>query len=389
MWWPDFLRACGLHQKAPMSSLLPPESFNADLGQQWIEFLNETLISFGPRREAFLVRRARCLDDVWTAMSSAARELGLSVSTMVPRPPQFLLEGPSGHSMEVPTHVESSEACAGFVPKTTGSPGGATPTEQLLSSLLSKDQNVEPLPPVSEARGGHSREDDVDDWDYELDVTDIPILNPNWDPSMENPEDPNFSIPFDDLMKMIVEPLPTTNQRAVQDTVVAFEPITIGTTPSLPAEATSDQGNPLSVSTSIALNEEKSEPPTPSHPLLDPYVPHEETGIPTKPLSQPFDPAVIIQDDLSPVLDPGDTNNNGGDSFVPMPLASDLPVTVKKVEVAIKPSEHLSDVENSEVTSPLTASKPDSSETYVVSGDHNLDRSPQALEVLEARLAVL
>ncbi|MQL69441.1 hypothetical protein Taro_001745 [Colocasia esculenta] len=157
-----------------MSSLLPPESFNADLGQQWIEFLSTTLISFGPRREAFLVKRARCLDDVWTALSSAARELGLSASTMVPCPPQFLLVGPSGHSMEIPAHVESPEARTGSVPEAIGSPGGvdgmafsphismhvdpastmhAAPTEPLLSSLLSTDQNVEAPPPVSEARG--------------------------------------------------------------------------------------------------------------------------------------------------------------------------------------------------------------------------------------------
>ncbi|MQL85180.1 hypothetical protein Taro_017691 [Colocasia esculenta] len=134
--------------------------------------MSETLISFGPRREAFLIRRARCLDDVWTAMSSTARELGLCVSTMVPRPPQFLLEGPSGHSMEVPTHVESFEACAGFVPETTGSSGGAELVEPLLSSLQSNDQDAVLLPSAPEDHRELSKDDDI-------------------------------GIPFDDLMEMM------------------------------------------------------------------------------------------------------------------------------------------------------------------------------------------
>ncbi|MQL68008.1 hypothetical protein Taro_000325 [Colocasia esculenta] len=71
-------------------------------------------------------------------------------------------------------------------------------------------------------------------------------------------------------------------------------------------------------------------------------MPHEETGIPTKPLFRPSELAVTCQDDLSPVPNPGETNNNGGGSFVPMSSASDLPVVVKKVDVTIKPSEHLS-----------------------------------------------
>ncbi|MQM00035.1 hypothetical protein Taro_032765 [Colocasia esculenta] len=294
----------------------------------------------------------------------------------------------------------------------------AASTEPLLSSLLSKDQNVEPMPLVSGAQGGHSREDDVDDWNYELDVTDIPILNPNWDPSMENPEDPNFSVPFDDLMTMMEEPLPTPDRGTLQDIAAVVEPTATEISPFPSIEGTSDQGNPLSVSTSTALNEEKSEPPAPSHPSLDLSVPHEETRIPVKPLSQPSDAVVIGQGDLLPMLDLGETNNNGDDSSVPVPPASDLPAAAKEVEVAIKPSEHVSDVENSEMTSPLDASEPDSSETCMISGYHSestqplsgetqqlsitfeaacdvdevssrLDRSPRALEVLEDRLAVL
>ncbi|MQL79014.1 hypothetical protein Taro_011458 [Colocasia esculenta] len=372
----------------------------------------------------------------FTQRSGAIRHLETRVG------PNISLTVPSS---EVPSSPHDGADGATFSPHISmhvdpASTVHAAPVEPLLSSLLSKDQNVEPMPSVSEARGGHSREDDVDDWDYELDVTDIPILNPNWDPSMENPEDPNFSklifsysgpsslLSFDHdvyLMRMMEEPLPTTDQGALQDITAAVEPTAAETTPFLSIEATSDQGNPLSVSTSIALHEEKSEPPAPSHPLLDPSVPYEEMGIPAKPLSQPSDSAVIGQDDLSSVPDPGETNNNGGDPFVPMSPALDLLVAIKKVKVAIKPSEHLSDVENSEVTSPLNASEPDSSDTCVISGDHSgnteplsgemqqlsiafeaacdaaelsshpslaasgLDRSPQALEVVEARLAAL
>ncbi|MQM03734.1 hypothetical protein Taro_036523, partial [Colocasia esculenta] len=103
-------------------------------------------------------------------------------------------------------------------------------------------------------------------------------------------------IPFDDLMTMMEEPLPTTDQGALQDITAAVEPTATETPPFLSIEATSDQGNPLSVSTSIALNEEKSEPPALSHPLLDASVPHEKMGIPAKPLSQLSDLVVIGQD---------------------------------------------------------------------------------------------
>ncbi|MQL69440.1 hypothetical protein Taro_001744, partial [Colocasia esculenta] len=85
---------------------------------------------------------------------------------------------------------------------------------------------------------------------------------------------------------------------------------------------------------------------------------------------------VIGQNDLSPVPDPDETNSNGDDPFVPMPPALDPPATVKEIEVAIKPSEHLSDVEDSEATSPLYASEPDSSETYVILGDFSETTEP-------------
>ncbi|MQL89936.1 hypothetical protein Taro_022523 [Colocasia esculenta] len=368
-----------------MSSLLSPESFNVDLGQQWIEFLSKTLISFEPRREAFLIKRARCLDDVWTAMSSAARELGLCVSTMVPRPPQSLLEGLSSHNMEVPAHVESPEACAGSVPETTGSPGGAEPVESLLSSLQSIDQDNALLPSVPETHEELSKDDDIDDWDYELDVTDIPILDPNWDLSMENPDDPCFSIPFDDLMEMMRDPLSAINKEVPQATTIVVKSIAADATPSLPVEG-------------------KNELPMPSPLLLDSSVPHEETGIPDRPLSQPSEPAMTSQGDPSPKPTLRVTTNDEGGSFAPLPPALDLPTASTEAEVLAKPSECLSgllyifimimtfpphgllDAENSGATSPLPASEPDSSETCVISG---LDRSSRALEVLGARLAAL
>ncbi|MQL96552.1 hypothetical protein Taro_029230 [Colocasia esculenta] len=517
-WWSDFVHACGLPPDAPADSLLPPDTFSDDSAKEWIVYLRSVLTSLGPRREAFLVQRARSLDDVWSAVSSGARELGLFPQTVIPRSLESVLPSntvsPSCRVAQPETRVRptvclsvpSSEVGRPFhliflymwsqlvqcmqvmiVIISCGFPSLAntslmhllvpsliptTSTEPLLSSLLSKDQNVEPMPLVSEAQGGHSREDDVDDWDYELDVTDIPILNLNWDPSMENPEDPNFSILFDDLMTMMEEPLPTPDQGVLQDITAVVEPTATEAPPFPSTEGTSDQGNPLSPSTPIALNVEKSETPAPSHPPLDFSAPHEETGIPVEPLPQPSDPginyafpfvkydfcdlqscfqfcfpglfgvstfplllliyffsscftAAIGQDELSPAPDPGKTNNNGDDSFVPLHPASDLPFVVEKVEVAIKSFEHLSDVENSDATSPLDASGPDSSETYVISGDHSesteplsgetqqlsitfeaacddaevssrpslaasgLDRSPQALEVLEGRLAAL
>ncbi|MQL98981.1 hypothetical protein Taro_031696 [Colocasia esculenta] len=172
--------------------------------------------------------------------------------------------------MEVPTHVESSEACAGPVSETTGSPGGV---ESLLSSLQSIDQDDALLPSVRETHEELPKDDDIDDWDYELAVTDIPILDPNWDPSMENPDDPCFSIPFDDLMEMMRDPLPAINEEVPQATTIVVESIAGDAAVSLPIEG-------------------KNELPTPFHLLLDSSVPHEETGIPDKPSSQPSEPGL-------------------------------------------------------------------------------------------------
>ncbi|MQL69389.1 hypothetical protein Taro_001672 [Colocasia esculenta] len=278
----------------------------------------------------------------------------------------------------------------------------AAPTEPLLSSLLSKDQNVELVPPVSEAQGGHSREDDVDDWDYELDVTDIPILNPNWDPSMENPEDLDFSIPLDDLMTMMEEPLPTSDQGALKATTAIVEP-TATEAPPLPST--------------------EGEHPAPFQPPLDLSVPHDEMGIPVEPLPQPSDPVVTGQGVLLPTPDPSEANNNGDDLSVPVPPALDLLAVIAEAEIPTAPFECLP--ENSGATSPLNASEPNSSETQIISGEHSegtkplsgdtqqfsaafetaddfeevssypslvvsgLERSSQVLEVLEARLDAL
>ncbi|MQL78804.1 hypothetical protein Taro_011239, partial [Colocasia esculenta] len=297
----------------------------------------------------------------------------------------------------------------------------AAPVEPLLGSLLSKDRNVEPELPAPGAREGHSREDDIDDWDYEVDVTDIPILNPDWDPSMENPEDPNFNMPFGDLMKMMEAPLATTNQGVLQEMTTATEPAMTETTPSLLVGATLDQGNLLPVSASTALNEEKGEPPAPSCHLPDPSVLPEETGFPARPSSQPCDSAIISQDGLLPTPELGEAD--GGDSSAPLPPALDLPAAVAEAEVPAKPSEYFSG--NSGATSPLNASEPNSSGTQIISGEPSeateplsgetqrfsaafetadgfeevsscpslvvsgLERSSQALGVLEARLDAL
>ncbi|MQL81823.1 hypothetical protein Taro_014294 [Colocasia esculenta] len=328
---PTLFMHVGYHKMHPQTLYSPPATINDDSAKEWIAYLNNVLTSLGPRREAFLIQRAFCLDDVWSVVSSDT----VSPSRRLAQP-----ETRVGPDISLP--IPSSDVA--------NSPHDG-----------------------AEARGGHSREDDVDDWDYELDVTDIPILNSNWDPSMDNPEDPNFSIPFDDLMRMMEEPLPTIDQGALQDITAVVEPRTAEPTPFLSTEATSDQGNPLFVSTSIALHEEKT---------------------------------VIGQDDLSPVPDPGETNNNGGDSFVPMSPASNLPVVVKKVEVAIKPSEHLLETcvisgDHSESTEPLSGEAQQLSIAFEAACDaaevsshpslaaSGLDRSLQALEVLEAWLAAL
>ncbi|MQL83757.1 hypothetical protein Taro_016247 [Colocasia esculenta] len=200
-----------------------------------------------------------------------------------------------------------------------------------------------PGPLVAQSHKELSKDDDIDDWDYELDVTDIPILDPNWDP-----DDPRFNIPFDDLMEMMRDLLPTINQAASQDVGAAIGPVIADAPAALPTEdsltpAVTGQGNPL------------------------------------------------------PMPDPGVANNDEGGSFVPLPLVSDLPVAVKEVEVPVKPSGCPSDKEDSRATSPLIANEPASSETCVISGDHveiieplsGLARSPEALGALEVRLAAL
>ncbi|MQL92733.1 hypothetical protein Taro_025364 [Colocasia esculenta] len=90
-WWSDFVHACGLPQDAPTDSLLFPDTFSDDPAKEWIAYLSSALTTLGPRREAFLVQRTRTLGDVWSAVSSGARELGLSPQTVIPRPLEFVL----------------------------------------------------------------------------------------------------------------------------------------------------------------------------------------------------------------------------------------------------------------------------------------------------------
>ncbi|MQL89037.1 hypothetical protein Taro_021611 [Colocasia esculenta] len=53
----------------------------------------------------------------------------------------------------------------------------------------------------------------------------------------------------------------------------------------------------------------------------------------------------------------------------------------------IFPAHDLLDVENSEVTSPLNASEPDSSETCVISGDHSENTEPLSGETQQLSIA--
>ncbi|MQM22466.1 hypothetical protein Taro_055518 [Colocasia esculenta] len=241
-WWSDFIHACGLPQDAPPDSLLPPVTFNDDSAKEWIVivYLSSVLTSLGPRREAFLIQRARSLDDVWSAVSSDI----------------------------------VSPSCRLAQPETRVGPDVSLPA------------------PSSE------------------------VAN--------SPHD-GAGIPFDDLIRMMEEPLPLTNQGALQDITAAVEPTAAETTPFLFVE-----GNPLSALSSIALGEERNEPLTASHSVLDPSMPPEETGILVEPSSQPAGPAAAGQGDASPIPDPDETNNTEGGLFVPLPPASDLPVAARE-----------------------------------------------------------
>ncbi|MQL94082.1 hypothetical protein Taro_026731 [Colocasia esculenta] len=240
---------------------------------------------------------------------------------------------------------------------------------------------------------------------------------------MENPEDPDFSIPLDDLMTMLEEPLPTPDQGALQATTAIVEPTATEAPPLPSTEGAPDQDSSLLLSLSIASNGEKDEHPAPFQPPLDLSVPHDETGIPVVPLSQPSDPVVTGQGVLLPAPDPGEANNNGDDPSVPVPPALDLLAVIAGAEIPTAPSECLP--ENSGATPPLNASEPNSSGTQIISGEHSegteplsgetqqfsaafetaddfeevsscpslvvsgLERSSQALGVLEARLDAL
>ncbi|MQM01972.1 hypothetical protein Taro_034733, partial [Colocasia esculenta] len=252
-WWSDFVHACGLPQDAPTDSLLFPDTFSDDPAKEWITYLSSALTTLGPRREAFLVQRARTLGDVWSAVSSGALELGLSPQTVIPQPLEFVLPSvPNISSPIPPSEVVGSHSCgadgASFSPHISmhvdsvgamhadGLPFSlhhSSPrvspdivqtesVERLPGSLQSNDQNDVPLLSAPAAHKGLSQDVDIDDWDYEMDVTDIPILDPDWDPSMEDPDNPCFSIPFDDLMEMMQDPPPSIDQEvplAIVDTV--------------------------------------------------------------------------------------------------------------------------------------------------------------------------
>ncbi|MQL93749.1 hypothetical protein Taro_026395, partial [Colocasia esculenta] len=390
-WWSDFVHACGLPQDAPTDSLLFPDTFSDDPAKEWIAYLSSALTTLVPRREAFLVQRARTLGDVWSAVSSGARELGLSPQTVIPQPLESVLTSgtvspscraaqpetrtvPNISSPTPPSEVAGSPLCsadgASFSPHISmhvdsvgavhedglpfclhHSSHGASPdvvqtesVERLSGSLQSNDQNDVPLPSALAAPKGLSQDDDIDDWDYEMDVTDIPILDPDWDPSMEDPDNPCFSIPFDDLMEMMQDPPPSIDQEV-----------------------------PLAIVDTV--------------------------GLVTTGATSPHITAMISQDAPLPTPDLAAMRGKGGDSFAPLLTALDLPVVTTEANAAANPFGCLLD-------------EPDSSDTCALSDDHGEnteplsgetrqlssamddvydteERSSQTLEILEARLVTL
>ncbi|MQL88932.1 hypothetical protein Taro_021495 [Colocasia esculenta] len=418
-WWSDFVHACGLPQDAPTDSLLFPNTFSDDLAKEWIAYLSSVLTSLGPRREAFLVQRARTLGNVWSAVSSGARELGLSPQTVIPQPLGSVLPSgtvsascrvarpetrtvPNISSPTPPSEVVGSPPCgadgASFSPHISmhvdsvgavhedglpfslhhSSPRVLPDTvqtesvERLPGSLQFNDQNDVALPSALAAHKGLSQDDDIDDWDYEMDVTDIPILDPDWDPSMEDPDNPCFSIPFDDLMEMMKDPPPTI-----------------------------DQGVPLAIMDTVGSVATGATSPHVTAPLSGLPMTCHDTETSDQPLSLRSELAMISQD-------------------APQLTALDFPMVTTEANAAANPSGYLLDVEK-----PLDANEPGSLETCAIPDDYGenteplsgetqqlsgaiggisdteevsshpswavsgLERSSQTLEILEARLVTL
>ncbi|MQL79706.1 hypothetical protein Taro_012153, partial [Colocasia esculenta] len=418
-WWSDFVHACGLPQDAPTDSLLFPDTFSDDPAKEWIAYLSSALTTLGPRREAFLVQRARTLGDVWLAVSSGALELGLSPQTVIPQPLEFVLPSgtvspsrrvaqpetrtvPNINSPTPPSEVVGSPPCgadgASFSPHISmhvdsvgavhadglpfsvhhSSPRVSPDTvqtgsvERLPGSLQFNDQNDVPLPSALAAPKGLSQDDNIDDWDYEMDVTDIPILDPDWDPSMEDPDNPCFSIPFDDLMEMMQDPPPSIGQEV-----------------------------PLAIVDTVGLATTGATSPHITAPLSGLPMTCHDTGISDQPLSLRSEPATIGQD-------------------APLLTALDFPMVTAEANAAASPAGYLLDVEK-----PSDANEPGSLETYAIPDDHGentetlsgetqqlssamggisdteevsshpswavsgLERSSQTLEILESRLVTL
>ncbi|MQL88400.1 hypothetical protein Taro_020959 [Colocasia esculenta] len=480
-WWSDFVHACGLPQDALTDSLLPPDTFSDDPAKEWIAYLSSALTTLGPRREAFLVQRARTLGDVWSAVSSGAQELGLSPQTVIPRPLESVLPSgtvspscraaqpetrtvPNISSPTPPFEMASSPPCgadgASFSPHISmhvdsvgavhedglpltphhslhrASPD-AVQTERLPGCLQSNDQNDVPLPSAPAAHNKPSQDDDIDDWDYEMDVTDIPILDPDWNPSMEDPDNPCFSIPFDDLMEMIQDPPLTVDQGvplAIIGTVGsaatgATSPHVTAPLSGLPMTChdtkTSDQ--PLSLRSGLGI-----------HNILLNFIISCNFLVPALLIIAFFflcSITIISQD--APLLtpDPAAMDGQGGDSFAPLLTALDFPVATTEANTAANPSGCLLEIFVMtlafcthvllDVEKPLDANEPDSSETCAISDDHGenteplsgetrqlssamdgvydteevsshpswvvsgLEQSSQTLEILEARLVTL
>ncbi|MQL89942.1 hypothetical protein Taro_022507 [Colocasia esculenta] len=428
-WWAS--RGGCLTQRSVAIRQVERDTFSDDLAKEWIAYLSSVLTSLGPRREAFLVQRARTLGDVWSAVSSGARELGLSPQTVIPQPLGSVLPSgtvspscrvarpetrtvPNISSPTPPSEAVGSPPCgadgASFSPHISmhvdsvgavhedGLPFSfhrssprvlpdtvqtAESVERLPGSLQSNDQNDVPLPSALVAHKGLSQDDDIDDWDYEIDVTDIPILDPDWDPSMEDPDNPCFSIPFDDLMEMMQDPPPSIDQEV-----------------------------PLAIMDTVGLATTGATSPHITAPLSGLPMTCHDTETSDQPSSLRSEPAMISPDAPLPIPDPAAMSGQGGDSSAPLLTTLDLPMVTIEANAAAHPSGCLLD-------------EPDSSDTCAISDDHGenteplsgetrqlssamdgvydteevsshpswavsgLERSSQTLEILEARLVSL
>ena len=83
-WWRHFLEECGFPSDAPSDTFLPLG--DCDLASQWRQHIVRTLGRLGPLSDASVAEDAETLGELWAAVKSAARKLGMQAETLVPRP---------------------------------------------------------------------------------------------------------------------------------------------------------------------------------------------------------------------------------------------------------------------------------------------------------------